>query len=353
MTTSTQEFDYSNISGALTPEQALMALSMGEGDTSTTLENGGAPAATTATDDKDAAGGDDTAKSTAGAEAEPSDKKDAAATTTDAEDPAKAVVLARDGKHTIPYETLVKHREGEQHWKAQAEAAQQALAELQAQAKERADAGQAATKTDEMAAQAKAAIDAGADASLFGDFSEEGLAKGIQTLVDQKVAAQVEARVAEALKPLQAKQQQDAAAAHYEAIYSKHSDADSIAQSTEFKAWVESHPSAVRNAYWGLFDPKTGGTAEQIVEVFDAFKGATTPKTTPTTAADPKAAASAAVAAAKAETQAPASLSSIPGGHAAGAAALDRTADMSGPEMLAATQNMTPEQIEAWLNRQI
>lgn len=100
-------------------------------------------------------------------------------------------MLARDGKHTIPYETLVKHRDGEQHWKARAVAAEQKLDEQLAQAKERADAGQAATKTDEMAAQAKAAINAGADASLFGDFSEEGLAKGIQTLIDQKVAAQV------------------------------------------------------------------------------------------------------------------------------------------------------------------
>ncbi|WP_258007448.1 hypothetical protein [Alicycliphilus denitrificans] len=344
------EFDYSNIDGALTPEQALQALSLGEGDTGAQPDNGGAPATTPATDDKGAAGGDETAKSNADAAAAASDPKDAN-TPADAEDPAKAVVLARDGKHTIPYETLVKHREGEQHWKAQAEAAQQALAELQAQAQARADAGEAATKTDTMAAQAQAAINAGADANLFGDFSEEALAKGIQTLVDLKVAEQVGARVAEALKPLQAKQQQDAAAAHYEAIYGKHPDADSIAQSSEFKAWVDAQPSAVRSAYWGLFDHKTGGTAEQIVEVFDAFKAATTPKTNTTAAADTKAAASAAIAAARSE--APASLSSIPGGHAGGATALDRTADMSGPEMLSATQGMTPEQIEAWLNRTV
>ena len=341
MTTSHQEFDYSSINGALTPEQAVQALAMGEGDTSTQLEHGGAPATTTATEANSAAGADDNGKTAATADT----SKDAGATT-EAEDPAQAVVLARDGKHHIPYETLEKHRQGEQHWKAQAEAAQQQLAELQAQAQTRADAGATPTKTDNMVATAEAAIDAGADASLFGDFSEEALAKGIEKLVAQ----QVEARVSKALEPLTTKQAKDAAIEHHDAIYGKHPDADSIAQSSEFKAWVETHPSAVRNAYWALFDTQTGGTAKEIVEVFDAFKAAGTPKTAPTAAAS-KAAASAAVASTKNEP--PASLSSIPGGHAAGASVMDRMADMSGPEQLAATQHMTPEQIEAWLNRTV
>ena len=321
-------FDYTTIEGALSPEQAAAALAAGEGDTSAKLENGGTPDATTVT---------------AGAAA----TSEGAGTKTEAGDPANAVVLARDGKHTIPYETLVKHREGEQHWKAQAEAAQQQLAELQAQAQARADAGTAPTKTDNMLATAEAAIESGADVGIFGDFSEEALAKGIATLVEQ----QVQARVSAALEPLATKQAKDAAAAHYDAIYSKHPDADSIAQSTEFAAWVNAQPSAVRNAYWGLFDPHTGGTAQEIVEVFDAFKGASTPNPNTPAAADPKAAASAAVAAARATP--PASLSSIPGARVEGASELDRAADMSGPDMLEATKNMSPAQIEAWLDRQI
>ena len=334
-------FDYTTIEGALSPEQAAAALAAGEGDTSAELENGGAPDATTVTDDAAATDGDNKAKPDAAATGED------AGTTTEAGDPANTVVMARDGKHTIPYETLVKHREGEQHWKAQAEAAQQQLAELQAQAQARADAGTAPTKTDNMVATAEAAIEAGADVGIFGDFSEEALAKGIATLVAQ----QVQARVNAALEPLATKQAKDAAAAHYDAIYSKHPDADSIAQSTEFAAWVNAQPSAVRNAYWGLFDAKTGGTAEEIVEVFDAFKAVSTPNPNTPAAADPKAAASAAVAAAKATP--PASLSSIPGARVEGASELDRAADMSGPDMLEATKNMSPAQIEAWLDRQI
>lgn len=334
-------FDYTTIEGALSPEQAAAALAAGEGDTSAELENGGAPDATTVTDDAAATDGDNKAKPDAAATGED------AGTKTEAGDPANAVVLARDGKHTIPYETLVKHREGEQHWKAQAEAAQQQLADLQAQAQARADAGTAPTKTDNMVATAEAAIEAGADVGIFGDFSEEALAKGIATLVAQ----QVQARVNAALEPLATKQAKDAAAAHYDAIYSKHPDADSIAQSTEFAAWVNAQPSAVRNAYWGLFDAKTGGTAEEIVEVFDAFKAVSTPNPNTPAAADPKAAASAAVAAARATP--PASLSSIPGARVEGASELDRAADMSGPDMLEATKNMSPAQIEAWLDRQI
>lgn len=149
------------------------------------------------------------------------------------------------------------------------------------------------------------------------------------------------------------KQAKDAAAEHYDAIYGKHPDADSIAQSTEFAAWVNAQPSAVRNAYWGLFDAKTGGTAEEIVEVFDAFKASTAPSSTTTAAATTKAAASAAVATAKAQAEPPASLSSIPGARAEGASVLDRAADMSGPEQLSAIQGMSPEQTRAWLDRQI
>ena len=333
-------FDYTNIEGALSPEQAAAALAAGEGDTSAELDNGGTPDATTVTYEA-ATDGDNKAKPDAAATGE------GAGTTTEAGDPANTVVMARDGKHTIPYETLVKHREGEQHWKAQAEAAQQQLAELQAQAQARADAGTAPTTTDNMLATAEAAIESGADVGIFGDFSEEALAKGIATLVAQ----QVQARVNAALEPLATKQAKDAAAAHYDAIYSKHPDADSIAQSAEFAAWVNAQPSAVRNAYWGLFDPHTGGTAQEIVEVFDAFKGTGTPNPNTPAAADPKAAASAAVAAARATP--PASLSSIPGARVEGASELDRAADMSGPEQLSAIQGLSPEQTRAWLDRQI
>ena len=67
---------------------------------------------------------------------------------------------------------------------------------------------------------------------------------------------------------------------------------------------------------------------------------------------DAKAAAAAAIAAAKAPT--PASLSAIPGGKPGGLSALEQLAGKAtGPELVAAMENMTPDQIEAFLNRSI
>ena len=343
MTTSQESF-YSSIDGALTPEQAAQALAMAaSGDTGDKPEPGGAPATTAAPDNKDAGdGGKNTSTEQAGSptEALPEDQQNAANT----------VVLARDGKHTISFDEVQKIRRQRDEAIATAGTVQQQLAALQAQAEARAAAGEAPTNTDTLAAQTQAAVAAGADVNLFGDFSEEAMAAGIQKLIDQKVAAQVEARVADALKPLQAKQQRDAATEHYDAIYGKHPDADSIAQSVEFKAWVDSQPSVVCNAYWGLFDPKTGGSAAEIVEVFDAYKAATEkPSSQPTT--DPKAVAKAVTEAVRAEP--PSSLTSIPGGRVDGLSPDERMAELSGVELHYAMEGKTPEQINAWLNKQM
>lgn len=349
MTTSQESF-YNSIEGALTPEQAAQAFALAaSGDTvATAADAGGAPATTTVLAEKSTteAGteieqkpGDQAEPKTEGVKPIPEDQQTAENT----------VALARDGKHTIAFDEVLKIRRQRDEATATAEAAQRQLAELQAQAQARADAGQAPTKTDNMAAQAAAAIEAGVDADLFGDFSEAALAAGVQKLVERLVEAKVDAKVAKAVQPLQSKHQQDASAEHYEAIYKAHPNADSIVDSAEFKAWVNAHPSVVRDAYWGLFDGEKGGTAAQIVEVFDAYTKATTQKPSQPTAADPKTAAQAAISSARAEP--PSSLSSIPGGHASGTSALDATADMSGLEMLTATQNMSPAQIEAWLNR--
>ncbi len=347
--TATNESFFADIDGALTPEQASQAFALAEQGDTVKTETGDAPASTTATDDQSAATTQerDEQKQAASPNKDDASGKGKAGTTDETGiDPAKAVVLAKDGVHTIPYDRLEKARQGEQHWRAQAEAAQQQLAELQARAQARADAGQAPTKTDNMVAQAEAAIEAGADAGLFGDFSEEALASGIAKLVTQQVAAQVN----KAMEPLQAKQQQSEAQAHYDAIYKAHPNADSIAQSAEFKAWVDAQPSVVRNAYWQLFDPQEGGSADQIVEVFDAFVKSSG-KPAPTAVAPDRAKAEAAAASARAEP--PVSLSGIPGGRADGLSPQERMASLGGQELYSAMENMSPAQIEAYLNKQM
>lgn len=341
MTTSTAEDFYDSIDGAMTMEQAAMALAMAEqGDTGSKPDNGGAPTTTTAPENNGDGKADDKPQDGAAPDAAgvPEDKLTA----------DNAVILAKDGKHTIPFDYLEKARQQRDEFRAQAEAAQRQLAELQAQAQARADAGEAPTKTDNMVAKAEAAIEAGVDASLFGDFSEEALAKGIQHLV----ALQVRTEVAKAIEPIQTKHQQDARSEHENFIYKAHPNADSIVQSEQFKAWVDAHPSAVRNALWQTFDTEKGGTAAEIVEVLDAYDKAVKASASPPHAAkDTKAAA---LAAAKdAPVDAPNSLTSIPGGRADGATPNERMAELSGPDLYAALEGKTPAQIEAFLNQQL
>jgi hypothetical protein len=317
--------------GVLTPEQAAQLLELPEGDTSKLLDNVDAPASSTATETN--------------TEVEQGSKNEPA--TPQEPDAANAVILAKDGKHTIPYDKLVEAREGEKHWKAQAEAAAQELAALKAQAEQRAAAGQAETETDRNVEAAQAAINAGVNPDIFGDFSEEALAKGIQTLVAAQVEARVKAAMESTLKPIQDKQALDATQAHYQAIYEAHPDADSIAESKELADWIKAQPSFARA---GFEQALTKGTTEQIIELFDTFKkatGASQPAVNTDPKADPKAAARAAIA--KAGDDVPNSLTDIPGGKA-GATSLQETIDQLSPhDLLDRFANMTPAQIERLL----
>lgn len=324
--------------GDLTPEQAAQLLSLGiQGDT-------GAPS-------PELSSGPAAAPAPTDASPQPAAQPEPELTA------ENAVIMAKDGKHTISYDKLVQARETAraaqteaQTLAAQLQAAQQQLADLQAQAQARADAGQAPTATDNQVAAAQAAIDAGADPALFGDFSEEALAKGINRLVEQQVAAHMAAIDAK-LKPIEQQAATDATTAHFNAIYSAHPDADSLVESQEFAVWKGAQPAVVRAA---LDQALEKGSSTDVIEVFSAFKAATQqqpPAAAGKGAMTPAEAAKAAIA--KAAMPVPASLSDIPGGRVAGTNVFEAMDTMNSHELLAATSNMTAEQIEAWLNAKI
>ena len=271
-----------------------------------------------------------------------------------------AVILAKDGKHTISYDKLVQAREAaqtaqaaQQATAAQLEAANQKLVELQAQAQARAEAGQAPTQADTNAAAAQAAIDAGVDPAMFGDFSPEAMAKGVAQLVQTQLDARMAAIDAK-LQPIQQQTARSATEVHLSAIYSAHPDADSIVESQEFAAWKSTQPGVVRAA---LDAALTTGSTNDVIEVFSAFKAATGQAAVPTAATakagqiSPAQAAKAAIA--RAAAPMPASISDIPGGRAGPTNVLEAMENMNGPEMLSAMNAMTPEQIDAYLNAQI
>lgn len=325
--TTTQEFFQEHAQdGVLTPQQAAQFLELAQGDTGTTPETDDAPAVIADAD-----------KTQTVVQGDP--------------DPANTVILAKDGKHTIGYEKLVEAREGEKHWKAQAEAQAAELEALKAEALARANAGQAPTQADNVVAVAAAAIEQGVDPDIFGDYSEEALAKGIQALMSKQVAqlsAELRGELAQLVQPLQQKQAVDATQTHYEAIYAKHPDADSIAESKELTDWIARQPSFARAGYESVLQK---GTTAEIVEFFDTFKAATGKTKAGTAQADPKVVARAALA--KLHDAVPSSLSDIPGGTAGPANKHEAMAKLSPADLAEALSDMSESARNAFLNRRM
>lgn len=260
------------------------------------------------------------------AESTATTNKDEAPAAQDKEQPAP--IASKSGAYTIPYEKLTEARSERDHfkaeaaeWKAKAEqlTAAQAnnLAAATAQAQARADAGQAPTQADANLAVAQAAAEQGIDISVFGDFSEEGIAKGVATLVEQRAAALVDAKLKEALAPLQRERAQSQADAHYSAIYAAHKDADELVESDEFKKWMAAQPTFARS---GIEHALKEGGANQVIEVFSMFKAANGKGVKP----------SAAAAAAQVADQPPTSLSELPGAAATGAGDVERASALAG-----------------------
>lgn len=262
-----------------------------------------------------------------------------------------APIASKSGAYTIPYEQLAKAREQAKAFAAEAEMLRAQLAELsatqaanlaaaQAQAQDRADAGQAATQQDANLAAAQQAVADGVDPAIFGDFSEEGIAKGVQALVQQGV----QKAIAPLLQEREAAAQQSAVTSHYEAIYAAHPDADELAQSAEFSAWRESLPAFARGA---VDQALTQGDAASVVDVFSTFKAsANSSSPTPEGSRVRQA-----LAEAKAQPQVPTSLSEI-GGQAASSSTAEQVAALaSSPEaLLARMSDLTPAQLEKLMN---
>lgn len=330
--------------GVMTPEQAAQFLELVEGDTGTKLpDTSSVPSAAPA----DAAASTDPT-----AELAPSKNAgEVTPTPSDVQpDPANTVILAKDGKHTIPYSKLEEARQAEQAARAAAQAAQAELAALRAQAEQRAAAGVAPTAADNASALVVQALETGdVDPSIFGDFSEGAMAKGIATLIKQGF---VELR--QEIAPLKEQQQLSEAEKHYAAIYQAHPDADSVAESQELDSWINSKPSFVRDAYRAVLDPQGQGTAAQVIELFDAFKketGATQAAAAPAPSVDPKAAAKAAIAAA--QPAVPASLSDFPGGRAGASSRMEALDALSPADLAEALEAMPQAQRDLYLSRQM
>ena len=262
------------------------------------------------------------------------------------QDEQPAPIASKSGTYTIPFEKLAQAREQVKHFAAENEqlkaqiaqlsAAQSAnLAQAQAQAQDRADAGQAATQQDANLAAAQQAVADGIDPALFGDFSEEGIAKGVKTLVQQGV----QQAIAPILQERQAIAQQTAAEKHYGEIYAAHPDADELVQSEQFKRWMDGLPGFARAA---VDSTLATGKATDVVEVFSAFKANAGIKPA---AGNAPSKVQQAIAKAQAAPLVPTSLSEM-AGNASNPNLAEQFSGLDGGNMLARMENLTPAQIQ-------
>lgn len=307
--------DASGSSGVSAPEGAATPVNA-EGTQAATEAAAGTEAATTAT----------TAGTATSASAQ--DEPEGA--------PEGAPIASKSGGYTIPYEKLTEARTArdsaiaeaaqlraqlEQMTAAQAANLQQAQAEAQA----RADAGKAPTQADQNLAAATSLVQGGTDASLFGDFSEEGIASGIEKLV----AARVEAALAPRREAQAREQAVSAEQVHTQKILDAHKDAFEVAESKEFASWKSGQPGYMQAA---IDRTLQAGSAQDVIDLLGQFKQVHAAAAGAATG-DPTAAA-VAKALADAKTAPPVSLSSLPGAAPAGTEAERATALASDPAAL-------------------
>lgn len=270
----------------------------------------------------------------------------------DPQDESNAKILAKDGLHTIPYERLVQAREDSKEWKSKAELLERELQGIRSQQQDN-----GASSAEQNLATAEAAIAASNNdvdvIAMFGDFSEKAIAEGVQKLVELKVPGVIEAAVAKALEPFQKQQQEQlektAEQNHFDAIFSVHPDAESIVESQEFNAWKDAQPSIIREAYNDVLNK---GTATKINELLSLYKSSNDLNKKPEPSIDAiKEKAKQAVN--TAQTQVPHSVSDLPAGSPSGITREERLKALSPAELAEAMSEMSPEEIDRYVARNV
>lgn len=338
--------------GKASPELAAQLLEQALNGDTATAENGSQPATTQVTEENTpkVEGQDGTHEEHSSARADTQQAQQQQQVDESQLNAENAVILAKDGKHTIPYDKLVEARNGEKEWKQKFDEAQQQLSQLQADAQERKDNGQAPTTQDNQANIAQQAIDQGVDPAIFGDFSEKDLAAGIQKLVNSQVSTLVQQQLQTALAPIQQQQQVSVEQAHFNEIFTAHPDADSIVESKEFNDWKNAQPSFLKDAYETVLDK---GSAAQVVELLGLYKSNTQSGQQAAQPANDAVKAVAQKAVSQAQTPPPNSLSDLPAGSPAGVSRDERLAAMSPAQLAEEMQGWTPDQVEQFLNRRV
>lgn len=316
------------IDGALTPEQAAQVLDLAqEGDTAPVADLADAPASAPAP----VAAAEPTTTTTT--EPGPETKPDPE---TDPE--AEPAILAKDGKNLIPYEKLAEARDSAKRAAAERDEAIRRAEELQAKL-------DAAAKEPAVTEPEKVSTIADLRRERYNALLDGDLDKAIA--LEEKIEAEVQAQ----------RQQVETAAAAFARVAQEAKDKYPALDLASDKADKDAIDFVVlkRDALIVQGKPAHEALAKAVEQAAKVFRWSDGQAPAPSPSPDPKAAAAAAAAViANAKAPVPASLSAIPGGKPGGLSTLEQLAGKaSGPEMLQVMENMTPEQIESFLNRSL
>ena len=308
-------FEENAVDGAL-PEDAMVKLLTGDlGDT------GDSPAPEPEAEPAIEQTDDDSAKADEAAEETP-------------------VVLAKDGKNTIPFSKLVEAREEAKAAKAEREALMQEMESIKAMLAEK-DAPkteQAEPEAGPVADELQDLKDQLADLPEVIEFVERYTGNQLKQV--EMLKAQIEALTAQ-IEPIRKTEQNRVVEDHFRAITTAHADADKIVESPEFVEWKGKQPSFTQEAYDAVLER---GTAQQVIELFSAFK-----ESTGWGKADATAGETAAPRTVKVNT--PKSLSDIPAGTAAQHDEAEALTQMSQTGRLQKMLSIDPSKIEDLMAR--
>lgn len=243
------------------------------------------------------------------------------------------VVLAKDGKHTIPYEELERARSEAKQWEQTAKEKDALIEQLKsAQAKDAEEGTTAAT--DDLIA------------SMREDYPS--LADAVQALVDSRVTAAVEA-VTREIEPLRQRVENKAVEDHFAAIRGAHKDFDDIVSDNKLMAWVESLPTYARSGAQSVLEQ---GTAQEVIDLLNDYKATLTkPAEVPSSKEDIANKAEQAISKATAKAVVPSSLSDLPSGGAPASEELGAYENMGDSALMSAFMKMDPAKLNERLAR--
>jgi hypothetical protein len=246
-------------------------------------------------------------------------------------------VLAKDGKHTIPFQVLEEARNKAAEWETFASQQAELIKSLQAAKVE--DAGTGDTKAQE------AVI-----AEYQGEFPEvvEDMKPYIQKMIDEGIKnglSQFQNEINERVAPVEKIANETAAERYFSSIRAAHPDVDTIVDDKAFNVWVNKQPSFVKASYIEALEYKR--PASDLIEMFSAYKEAAGIDKQPVTNVTGKAK----TIIANTKRSGPGSLTDIPAGTTGKHDEVEQMLTMTSRELEQKLWNKSPEEVNKIISK--